>query len=67
MEWIQTVTIIATLGIPLGFMWKEMKNIEEKMDRKTEQQSNRSDRLYEMFIDLVKEKKQKRDEKGRFI
>lgn len=41
-------------------MWYFSSHIEgkiSKLDAKVEQQSQRTDRLYEMFIDLLKERK----------
>ena len=49
-------TIVSLLAIVWMFsssIKSEMKLLEAKIDR----QSERSDRLYEMFIDLLKEKK----------
>ena len=50
MDWVQTMTIIATV---LGCAYYIHRDIMQ--DMKT--QSSRSDRLYEMFIDLLKEGK----------
>ena len=48
MEWFQTLTIIITiLGIN-GYMLTRFDNAMSK-------QTERSDRLYEMFIDLLKQ------------
>ena len=49
-EWVSIVAIFLTCFL---FLFHEMKHIEAKID----QQSNRTDRLYEMFIELIKEKK----------
>jgi len=49
-------TILSLAGIVWFFsssLKSEMKLLEAKID----QQSNRSDRLYEMFIELVRDKK----------
>jgi hypothetical protein len=59
------IHMIITVG---GLFWYFTRNIELKMEekvqklsedlnRKTEVQSVRSDRLYEMFIDLLKHEK----------
>lgn len=48
-------TIVSMTGIFALFFWNmksEMRILEAKID----QQSSRSDRLYEMFIDLLKDK-----------
>lgn len=50
MDWTQTISIIATV---IGCAYYLQRDIHE--DMKT--QSARSDRLYEMFIDLLKETK----------
>ena len=72
MNWIQTLTIIGSMiglffGInsyffgPLNHRLDEQNTrIEaqcERLDRNLEAQSARSDKLYEMFIDLLKERK----------
>lgn len=54
-EWIQFAGIIVTILGSSWFVWSEMKGIETKLDQKIEQQSQRTDKLYEMFIDLLKE------------
>jgi hypothetical protein len=57
MEWLQVFTIIGFFGS--FFIWhanKVDKEIE-RLDRNYEAQSQRSDKLYGMFIDLLKEKK----------
>lgn len=50
MEWVHTISIITTVILCAYYIHKD---IREGM--KT--QSARTDRLYEMFIDLLKEKK----------
>lgn len=50
MEWIHTVSIITTVIVSAYYIHKDIRE-----DMKT--QSARTDRLYEMFIDLLKEKK----------
>lgn len=49
----EVVTVAALFFTGFGFLMSEMHRIEAKID----QQSSRSDRLYEMFIDLLKDKK----------
>lgn len=49
-EWVSILAIFISCFL---FLFHEMKHIESKID----QQSNRTDRLYEMFIDLLKEKR----------
>lgn len=50
------VTLVTLLG---GFILLDTKfeHRDERMDREFAIQSQRSDRLYEMFIELVKERK----------
>ncbi len=60
-EWVSILTaIIACFGI----LYAEIKGLDgkiqnqgDRLDRHTEIQSARADRLYEMFIDLLKETK----------
>lgn len=54
-EWIQFTGIILTVLGTFVFLWKEMKTIETKLDSQIQKQSERTDTLYEMFIDLLKE------------
>jgi hypothetical protein len=50
MEWLQTISIIFTVIASAYFIHRDVMT-----DMKT--QSARTDRLYEMFIDLLKERK----------
>jgi hypothetical protein len=50
MDWIQTVSIMATVIASAYYIHREVQ-----MDVRT--LSARTDRLYEMFIDLLKDKK----------
>ena len=50
MEWIHTISVIATV---IGSAYYIHRDLRE--DMKT--QSARTDKLYEMFIDLLKEKR----------
>lgn len=56
MDWLQVFTIIGFFGS--FFIWHGSKIDKEieRLDRNYEIQSARSDKLYEMFIDLVKRK-----------
>lgn len=49
-EW---ATTIATFLICFMFLYSQINALDRKIDR----QSERTDKLYEMFIDLVKEVK----------
>ncbi len=48
MEWIQTLSIICTILATSYYIHRDIKE-----DMKT--QTSRTDKLYEMFIDLLKE------------
>lgn len=48
MDWVQTLSIMATIVASAYYIHREVQN-----DMRT--QSARTDRLYEMFIDLIKE------------
>lgn len=54
LEWI---TIIGVFLTCFGILYTEIKGLDAKIERNTTAQSLRSDRLYEMFIDLLKETK----------
>jgi hypothetical protein len=53
MEWLQVLTIIVSL---LGGVFYIHSDIRD-MKREMQQQSCRTDKLYEMFIQLLKENK----------
>lgn len=70
MDWTQVITIVGS-NIAL-FLWARQRarsdtrmmlrmidriQLEEKLDKKNDKQFDRSDILYEMFIDLLKEQK----------
>ena len=50
MEWVQTISIISTVIICAYYIHKDVRS-------EIKSQSQRTDRLYEMFIDLLKERK----------
>jgi hypothetical protein len=54
---VQTIIII---GVIVWYFFNNLKNemklLEEKIDKKIDKQAERSDKLYEMFIDLLKRK-----------
>ena len=50
MDWIQTISIMATVVASAFYMHREIQS-----DIKS--QSARTDKLYEMFVDLLKERK----------
>lgn len=53
MEWIQVLTIIVTLLGGIFYIHSDVKEIRKDMQT----QSARIDKLYEMFVDLLKERK----------
>jgi hypothetical protein len=70
-EWLQFFGILVPLVAFFGFLYRELKDWRQETRAETKsireeingireeirQQASRSDRLYEMFIDLIKEKK----------
>lgn len=52
---IEFFTLMATLIAGFGFIYKEFKSFEKDIREDIRQQSARSDQLYKMFIDLLKE------------
>ena len=54
------LTLLISLFTLFGFLFGEMKRIEDRLDAKNEILAARSDKLYEMFIDLLKEKKDRK-------
>lgn len=50
MEWIHTLSIITTVVVSAYYLQRDIRE-----DMKT--QAARTDKLYEMFIDLLKEKR----------
>jgi len=64
MDWIQFFGLLGTMLAGFGFIYKEIKDEIRIMKNELFEQSKRSDllnsrtdKLYEMFIDLVKERK----------
>ncbi len=68
MDWIQTLSIIATIIAGAYYMHRDIKEdikcqtartdrLYEMFTETIKAQTDRTDRLYEMFIDLLKEKK----------
>jgi hypothetical protein len=56
MEWMQFVTVLLTVLGSSGFLWKEMKAIENKIEVGLNRADARTDKLYEMFIALLDKK-----------
>lgn len=73
MDWVQFFGLLVPLIAFFGFLYRELKDwrLETREETKSireeindvreeiRQQASRSDRLYEMFIDLLKERKEK--------
>ena len=61
MDWSQVITIIAAIGGFTYFLFtkldSDIKTLSSRMDARTEAQSARIDQLYQMFVDLLKERK----------
>jgi len=68
MDWIQTLSIIATIIAGAYYMHRDIKEDIKCQTARTDRlyeiftetlkaQTERTDKLYEMFIDLLKEKK----------
>ncbi len=54
-EWISTITVFLVCFV---FLFYKMEKQSDKMDDRMSQQSARTDKLYEMFIEVVKATKQ---------
>ena len=66
MDWIQYFALMVPLVAFFGFLYRELKDWRRETREEIEgireeirQQATRSDRLYEMFIDLIKSKQGK--------
>jgi len=53
MDWMQVVAIIGSLLGGIAYIHSDIKEIKKGLDKQTD----RTDKLYEMFIDLLKEMK----------
>lgn len=56
MEWIKIISVIGSLLGALFYIHQDTKRQVDKMDAEIREQAKRSDRLYEMFIELLKNK-----------
>lgn len=56
MDWTHTFTIIGVLGAFTFWLFNKLGSDIKDLKREIQQQSQRTDRLYEMFIDLVNNK-----------
>jgi len=57
MDYIQFITLFATMVAGFAFIYKEFKGVEKDIRDDAKIQSARSDNLYQMFIDLLKDRK----------
>jgi hypothetical protein len=55
MDWIQTLSIMATVIASAYYIHREIVSDIKSVRDEIRAQSARTDRLYEMFIDLLKE------------
>lgn len=55
MDWIQTLSIMATVIASAYYIHREIVSDIKSVREEIKQQNARTDRLYEMFIDLLKE------------
>lgn len=55
MEWLQTASIIGTVITAAAYLHVQMKNDMKEMRAALSTQGARTDKLYEMFVALVKE------------
>lgn len=61
MDWTQAFAIIGSLGTFIFWMFtkldSDIKSLNNRLDQHISSSSARTDQLYQMFIDLLKEKK----------
>lgn len=57
MDWFQTASIIATVIGCAYYIHRDIKEDLRCQTARLDQQAARTDKLYEMFIDLLKENK----------
>ena len=57
MDYIQFFTLFATMVGGCAFIHKEVKSFEKEIREDVKTQAARSDKLYQMFLDLLKERK----------
>lgn len=57
MEWIQVLTILLVLVSAIGYLNAKIISFKIEIRQDMIIQRDRTDRLYEMFIELLKEKK----------
>lgn len=57
MDWLQVISIIATVIGSAYYIHREIQADIRSICEEIKSQAARTDRLYEMFIDLLKERK----------
>lgn len=57
MDWTQAFTIIASLGAFTFWLFTKLDTDIKALSNRIDQSNERIDQLYQMFIDLLKEKK----------
>lgn len=57
MDWIQVLTIIGSLSAFIFWMFTKLDSDIKSLGNRLDGQCQRIDQLYQMFIDLLKEKK----------
>jgi len=58
-DWIQTLSIIVTVIVTAYYIHRDMKEDMKTQTSRIDQANARTDQLYQMFIDLLKENKTK--------
>ena len=53
MDYVQFLTLFATMLAGFGFMYKEFKGFEKEIREDIKIQASRSDKLYENFSDVL--------------
>jgi len=57
MDWTQAFTIIASLGAFTFWLFTKLDNDVKTLASRLDAQAQRTDQLYQMFVDLLKERK----------
>lgn len=57
MDWMQWISLLGSLGAFAYWIHQETNKKIDEIRQDVKQQSARTDRLYEMFVDLLKERR----------
>ena len=57
MDWLQTITIIGSLGGFMMYFLNRIHNDVKSIGARLDGHATRIDQLYKMFVDLLKERK----------